>query len=157
MLLTDEFWLFSIDWYSKDKVRSSCLSMQNDFNTNVNVLLFCRFINGKQISYDVRQFEKLNEALKISENQLTAFRAERISLKNIDSQLYQSYLNKELEMEKKQQEIIIKTMNSCRQSEVFSNNFDSYLRSRDVKCNETVRRLLSAIDRPNNYQEYSHD
>lgn len=52
------FWQFSLKTYSHEQVKNHCLKLQQDFDFNVNLLLFCCWLADAQILLDREQFKQ---------------------------------------------------------------------------------------------------
>ena len=59
------FWDFSIDFYQRPNVEKSCLTLQDEFSLNVNLILFCYWlaIEKKQVLSDDNWAELLHASL----------------------------------------------------------------------------------------------
>ena len=43
--LDNEFWRFSLEVYQDEEVQRLCLSLQDDYGLDVNVVLFCLWLS----------------------------------------------------------------------------------------------------------------
>ncbi|TRY33283.1 TIGR02444 family protein [Aliiglaciecola sp. M165] len=108
---TDDFWQFSIEIYSKDKVQQSCLALQNKANLNVNLLLLCIWLDRQGVLLTVKQIQTLLTAISDHDKQIQVHRKTRIGTKQHDPDMYKLLLEQELELEKQQQRQIVDSLN----------------------------------------------
>lgn len=54
--IDNPFWQFSLKTYSHEQVKNHCLSLQQEFDFNVNLLLFCCWLADAQILLERQQF-----------------------------------------------------------------------------------------------------
>ena len=55
---SEGFWDFSIRTYRTEGVPEACLSLQNDYGADVNMLLYCGWVGGFYGRFDVALFSK---------------------------------------------------------------------------------------------------
>jgi len=55
---SEGFWDFSVRTYRTDGVPEACLSLQNDYGADVNMLLYCSWVGGFYGSFDDALFSK---------------------------------------------------------------------------------------------------
>lgn len=111
MLSTETFWAFSLNLYQHNEIKQACLSLQNDFDLNVNLLLLCSFLDHNRIDLSARQFDQLRAAITPIDNQIKQIRQQRIAQKNLDQGRYKALLDQELTLEKSQQACLIAVFN----------------------------------------------
>lgn len=117
-LSTQDFWIFSIDVYQINEVQSVLLNAQNSLGLNVNLALFCMFLNKQNIYLTAEQLSQLNQPLVTFNSDFTrpirdlrqAFKAKQEQVDNY-SELRQSMLTTELLLEQQEQAILIRTFN----------------------------------------------
>lgn len=62
--LAEEFWSISLQLYASKKVESACLYLQDEFECNVNLLLFSCWMAWRfNTSLDVDTYKRLNQAV----------------------------------------------------------------------------------------------
>ena len=55
------FWVFSVRTYRTDGVPDACLSLQNDYGADVNMLLYCCWVGACKGQFDHELFTKASE------------------------------------------------------------------------------------------------
>lgn len=116
-LFADQYWHFSLALYKKGEVAKKCLLLQDEFQCNVNILLFCCFVRHKELPFSYNSIKNIELAIKQSEQQLYAHRLKRIAAKQ-NAPLYQALKDQELALERQQQKMIV---------EAYLANHDSHL------------------------------
>lgn len=108
----DELWQFSLALYPK--VKSACLSLQDNFGANVNLLLLLCLLQQRQLSLSSAQLQQLSAIVQRFSTQFTQpLRALRKQSSNDllsaaqQQQLKQSLLQSELELEKLEQQLLV--------------------------------------------------
>lgn len=108
------FWQFSLNFYNVKNVQKHLLDLQDRFDFNVNVLLFCLYCDSLKINLCKLVLTKVLDSIKSNDIQLQKHREKRRKAKNnsesdnqLDKTPYQAYLAQELEMEKAQQGQIV--------------------------------------------------
>ncbi|MBW3697372.1 TIGR02444 family protein [Vibrio sp. T187] len=112
-LTLERLWQFSLQYYSVREVKDACLSLQNNHNGNVNLLLLLKWLDEQQVSFHEEDWHKVQECLGRSEALLHSYRELRKRLKHhvVDS-LYREALQFELQLEKQQQSDLVDCINS---------------------------------------------
>lgn len=108
----DELWQFSLALYPR--VKSACLSLQDEFGANVNLLLLLCLLQQRQLSLTNTQLQQLSAILQRFSTQFTQpLRALRkqsgsdLLSTAQQQQLKQSLLQSELELEKLEQQLLV--------------------------------------------------
>lgn len=144
-LCRDEFWKFSFEVYARPGVQNYCLTLQDDWQLNVNILLLCCYIEEKGLACSIEQLEELTEYINETDQALIAHRKKRRAAKNEDSPLYQQLLKVELEMEKQQQARLIEKVNSFELNEG-SDNLTTYgLSQTKMSMEKTLENQLQQL------------
>ena len=155
------FWTFSNQLYDKDDVASACLYLQNEFQFDVNLLLFCcwagHFDNDlsgeswKQIlDFSKRWKSGVVQPLRDTRNWMKN-NAHRITEENGFPTLREKIKLNELAAEKFQQEYIEKCakelkMKNMRFSPVRAENYiDKLMKANHVKTNKEISAQLRVI------------
>ena len=109
------FWEYSLSRYAHDEVKDSCLSLQDKFDYNVNLLLFCMLCDSLETVLSKSEITTIRNDILPSEHGLTKHREKRrlkkleidpsTPQKNKDE--YQALLREELKLEVAQQECIV--------------------------------------------------
>ncbi len=131
--LNNPFWQYSLEVYAKPEVAELCLSLQDEFGLDVNVLLFCGYLGslGKVFPCEVMSNNQTFKAITaLIENN----RELRRSLKAVDLVLYEQAKSLELQLEK------------CKQGQMFR-VYESLPEQADlvVDCRHNIALYLDAI------------
>lgn len=111
-LTLEHLWQFSLHYYSVREVKEACLSLQNRFNGNVNLLLALKWFDEHGITIEDHEWHRLQESLHHSDVLLHDFRDLRRQLKhNVPDGIYRQALAFELQLEKQQQSDLVDCMN----------------------------------------------
>lgn len=104
-LLTGEvFWSFSLHHYKKQGVQSSALSLQDQYQGNVNLALLLLWLDSLQIQCPSLHIAHLEDSLITTDGLLASYRPLRKQIKQTANlALYQQALQFELQLEKQQQ------------------------------------------------------
>lgn len=114
------FWDFSLLLYAKPKVMTQCLLLQDHYQLNVNIMLFCCFAEQLQLSIDETFVNTLYRAALPSEQLIVAHRQKRKQYKQhsgvndgemFDANHYEQLKKEELRLEKQQQSDLITAAN----------------------------------------------
>lgn len=122
----DSFWDFSCEIYKQ--VKSDMLRLQDNYQLNVNLLLFCCFMDLKQHTLSVTQWQIVLYELTQSEQQLKTLRSRRKAAKSTSAQKYNALLEQELVLERKQQHQIIDAVQGWLPLPNGSDNMQAYIR-----------------------------
>ncbi|WP_070970635.1 TIGR02444 family protein [Vibrio sonorensis] len=114
-LTLERLWQFSLQYYSVREVKEACLSLQNHFGGNVNLLLLLKWLDEQQVSFGEEDWHRVEACLGRSETLLHSYRELRRKLKrNLPDTLYREALQFELLLEKQQQSDLVDCINSIR-------------------------------------------
>lgn len=127
-LHSHEFWQFSLEVYARSGVQSCCLTLQDDWLLNVNILLLCCYLEEKRLACSIKQFEQLTQSISETDQALKVHRKKRRAAKDQDKSLYQQLLKVELDLEKQQQTQLIEKVNGFELGEG-SDNLKAYVNS----------------------------
>ncbi|WP_391088959.1 TIGR02444 family protein [Vibrio sp. NH-UV-68] len=112
-LTLERLWQFSLQYYSVREVKSACLTLQNQYKGNVNLLLLLKWLDEQQVSFSEHDWHHLEECLGRSEALLLNYRELRRKLKfHLPDTLYRESLQFELQLEKQQQSDLVDCVNS---------------------------------------------
>ncbi|WPC73853.1 TIGR02444 family protein [Vibrio porteresiae] len=107
-LTLERLWQFSLQYYSVREVKEACLSLQNQFHGNVNLLLLLKWLDEEQLTFTTEQWPIVSDCLGRSEALLHQFRELRRKLKgHVTDPLYREALQFELHLEKQQQSDLV--------------------------------------------------
>ncbi|ELV8626524.1 hypothetical protein ATY35_05710 [Vibrio cidicii] len=113
LLTLERLWQFSLQYYGVKEVKAACLSLQNQFNGNVNLLLLLKWLDEQQLSFDEEEWHKLQSCLGRSETLLHTYRELRRQCKqHLPDTLYREALQFELQLEKQQQADLVECINT---------------------------------------------
>ncbi|MBC3765943.1 TIGR02444 family protein [Neptunicella marina] len=120
-----EFWQFSLDCYQQKQ--HQFLQLQDNFNLNVNLLLFAKFADKQNRLLTVTQWQQIIVSIEQSNQIIQQHRKTRRLARNNNSSLYKKLLEQELQLEQNQQQQIINTVNNLQiMTEIKPNNAGPY-------------------------------
>lgn len=111
-----QFWDFSLCLYSKSGVMENCLCLQDEYQLNVNMVLFCCFAHHLALPLNRAFITALHQAVELTEAHIVAHRQRRKQYKQqaainqvtmFDPEQYQLLKQQELALEKQQQRDLI--------------------------------------------------
>ncbi|PMH46300.1 TIGR02444 family protein [Vibrio sp. 10N.286.49.B3] len=103
-LTTGELWQFSLQYYNVSEVKEACLTLQNHYRGNVNLLLLLKWLDEQQLSFGDDAWAHLHTSLQRSDALLHDYRYLRRQMKHhVINCLYRDALQFELTLEKQQQ------------------------------------------------------
>ncbi|MGR5238832.1 TIGR02444 family protein [Vibrio alfacsensis] len=112
-LTLEHLWQFSLQFYGVREVKEACLSLQNNYHGNVNLLLLLRWLDEQQLIFQEQDWPLVQDSLNHSETLLHSFRDLRRHLKSqVNDALYREALQFELQLEKQQQSELVDCINS---------------------------------------------
>ncbi|WP_025578687.1 TIGR02444 family protein [Vibrio parahaemolyticus] len=112
-LTLEHLWQFSLQFYGVREVKEACLSLQNNYHGNVNLLLLLRWLDEQQLIFQEKDWHLVQSCLGRSETLLHSFRDLRRHLKSqVNDALYRESLQFELQLEKQQQADLVDCINS---------------------------------------------
>ncbi|CAE6918205.1 TIGR02444 family protein [Vibrio alginolyticus] len=112
-LTLEHLWQFSLQFYGVREVKEACLSLQNNYHGNVNLLLLLRWLDEQQLIFQEKDWHLVQSCLGRSEALLHSFRELRRHLKSqVNDALYRESLQFELQLEKQQQSDLVDCINS---------------------------------------------
>ncbi|WP_144392781.1 TIGR02444 family protein [Pleionea sediminis] len=115
-----QFWQFSFEFYQQDNIEEACLKLQDDFDLNINVILFLLWYSTHaQKVISTKQVEGLLDAISVADERVQEFRQFRKTfLAKVSHQevadmhdVRQALLDTELTLESKVQHVIIEYAN----------------------------------------------
>ena len=107
MWAPEHFWDFACRHYANESVKNTCLELQDRYGMNVNLLLFCAYLDHHGQALSRAAIQQVLECIQSSDEALIAFRQARKQAKHTDA--YPSMLVQELELEKRQQQVLLET------------------------------------------------
>ncbi|QSA19106.1 TIGR02444 family protein, partial [Vibrio furnissii] len=111
-LTLERLWQFSLQYYSVREVKEACLSLQNNFNGNVNLLLLLKYLDEQQVTPIENEWQQVIDCLSRSETLLHSYREMRRKMKtHLPDTLYREALQFELQLEKQQQADLVDCIN----------------------------------------------
>ena len=107
----DRFWAWSLEHYRAPGVRNACLRLQDQHRGNVNLALLLIYLDRGGVSVSPDGLGMLIEALAPSASLIDTYRSMRRSLKDqLQPSGYRRLLNFELELERRQQQDLLRCM-----------------------------------------------
>lgn len=144
----DAFWQFSGELYQKKGVKELCLQCQDEFSLNVNLLLFCGWLWRFDISLTIPQWRIVQQVITQSESELHELRKQRkCQVKN--SKQYKACLERELQLEAQQQNLILQTAEGLNLQEVNEHPLRSYFAYTACGGDHLLETLISVFDEDN--------
>ncbi|QMV13129.1 TIGR02444 family protein [Vibrio spartinae] len=114
-LTLERLWQFSLQYYSVREVKEACLSLQNNYHGNVNLLLLLKWLDEQQLSIEQQDWHRVLSCISSTEGLLHSYRELRRKLKvHLPDTLYRESLQFELQLEKQQQSDLVDCMNQLR-------------------------------------------
>ncbi|MCY7295651.1 TIGR02444 family protein [Alteromonas sp. a30] len=110
--LSQQFWDFSLEFYSFGDVQRLVLTLQDEFDLNVNLLLLCGFLSDLDCALSENNIEQLIQGINASEAQIKTLREKRRATKSVSQVQYHALKQQELEMEQHQQRKITELVHS---------------------------------------------
>ncbi len=111
-LTLERLWQFSLQYYSVREVKDACLTLQNQFKGNVNLLLLLKWLDEQQVCFEEQDWHRVEECLGRSEALLHNYRELRRKLKRqVSDPIYRESLQFELQLEKQQQSDLVDCIN----------------------------------------------
>lgn len=152
-LTAEQFWTFSLNFYAKPEVASACIQLQDTAELNVNLILFCRFLDGLGIALTNKQIQQLAVQTKqLDDALLQTLRHARRNIPNAPLNTLQAksikkqLLSTELSLEKIQQEQLVNLYNSMVISEQREpQNMLVYISSRSTQSSEAIEQSLKVL------------
>lgn len=112
-LTLERLWQFSLQYYSVRGVKEACLSLQNNFHGNVNLLLLLKWLDEQQLIFHENDWAKIQHCLRRSEELLLHYRNLRKKAKShLPATIYRESLEFELLLEKQQQSDLVNCINT---------------------------------------------
>lgn len=149
ILSSEQFWSYSLSLYPA--IKEVCLQWQDDFDVNINLLLFLLYLDKQQQSLTEAQLQQLEDLLKHFSTEVTqSIRALRRTLpspwleSDMQQPLRQQLLSTELAAEKLEQQLLVQQFNQLSLSDdvlPYSQLLDHYL----ILINAPVEQLDAEI------------
>ncbi|NTS75687.1 TIGR02444 family protein [Catenovulum sp. SM1970] len=116
-MTNESFWQYSLTLYQQTQMQSLCLQLQNEYQVNVNLLLFCCYLQSLDKALSALQLKDIETALlPFNKAYTTKLRQLRQNLKTDETlvattqqTLKQALLKCELTMEQHEQAIIVQS------------------------------------------------
>ncbi|SJN57550.1 TIGR02444 family protein [Vibrio ruber] len=114
-LTLERLWQFSLQYYSVREVKEACLSLQNNYHGNVNLLLLLKWLDEQQLSIGPQDWHRVMTCISATEGLLNSYRELRRKLKtHLPDTLYRESLQFELQLEKQQQSDLVDCINQLK-------------------------------------------
>ncbi len=113
-LTIEHLWQFSLQYYAVRNVKEACLSLQNNFGGNVNLLLLLKYLDEHQVTIGERDWKQLLSSIEPTDKLISSYRELRRSLKaHLPDTLYREALRFELQLEKQQQADLVRCISQA--------------------------------------------
>ena len=104
--LDNPFWQFSVACYAAPDMAKHCLAWQEQYQLDVNMLLFCGYLHYQQLACDADFLRSCLTELKPIQTQIRELRQQRQALKNQNEVAYQAAKMHELAQEQRMQAVL---------------------------------------------------
>lgn len=112
-LTIERLWQFSLQYYSVKEVKEACLSLQNNYHGNVNLLLILKWLDEQKISIQDTDWNTLLACIHRTDMLIHTYRDMRRKYKqHLPDTLYREALEFELQLEKQQQADLVDCVNN---------------------------------------------
>lgn len=118
-------WAHALALYRHQEIADTCLRLQDEFDCNVNLILFCHYLDAKGHLFAHEEFALIKNAILNSEQELKNHRQLRRSAKTENPDNYASFLADELVLEKDQHTIIVDCANTLLDSDAHGRKMHS--------------------------------
>lgn len=163
----EQFWDFSVRIYRTEGVPDACLSLQNDYGADVNMLLYCAWVGTVAGMFDGELYNRASEfSMRWAENVVIPLREARTWMKHTGCsadpmptdecmKLREEIKGVEFAAEKMQQEVLesmvpVDEARSATPNQIVADaaaNLLLYLECIDIRPANDVRKKLSVIVR----------
>ena len=144
----DALWHFCIHHYAHVEVQKSCMTLQNEFNGNINVVLLLAWLENAGFCLDYHAVLGLRNAVNETEGLLRRYRIMRRELKPQLSEIaYRKMLNYELSLEKFQQVELVRYVNQQPWHQQGSSSVSFYCAVLDKKAKALYPSLMKGLNR----------
>lgn len=145
MLNASEFWAFSLNVYPD--WQKTLLQLQDDYDLNINLLLLCIYLEQQNQGLSDQQMTSLIQLCEQTNPLLISLREVRRAAKGVSQQAYSQLKQAELELEKQQQQALVRQANTMQFSAQGDDNLGCYLRLMSLPDSEVLRLTRWFIDR----------
>lgn len=149
-IATDDFWHFSLKLYQIEQVKDTLLQAQDKLGLNVNLALFCLYLNQQGIFSTTEQMAQLATELNAFNQEFTqklrALRLDfRIKQQQLDSyeEIKKALLTAELLLEQQEQKLIV---NIAEQWQTFSGEHcDNLMLYQSLLASQKIEKTKSTL------------
>ena len=142
-LSASDFWVFSLEVYPD--WQRTLLLLQDDYDLNINLLLFCIYLEQRNQRLSAQQMAALIQNCEQTRPLLMSLREVRRVAKSVNQQAYSQLKEAELELEKQQQQAIVRAANSMQFSEQSEDNLRRYVGLMQLPDSEALQKLLNKL------------
>ncbi|NVK55846.1 MAG: TIGR02444 family protein [Alteromonadaceae bacterium] len=146
-LTNDAFWQHSLAVYSKPGVAEACLTLQDRYQVNVNLLLLLHWCNVHQYCVDAALIERLKQRVAQTDPAIQRHRQQRRAAKGTDN--YEALKAAELALEAEQQSALVAELNQSSDAQAEAGNSDDLVTLLTTWLNlpdtPTTRLLIDAV------------
>ncbi|WP_100658537.1 TIGR02444 family protein [Alteromonas flava] len=104
-------WNYALQLYAFPSVACDLIQLQDEFDCNVNVLLFCQYLDSLRADVYGLEFAELEGLLEPSSQTIAAHRQKRRIAKHKQPESYQLLKQQELELEQLQHRSLVAIVN----------------------------------------------
>lgn len=157
IIRAEDYWQYALKLYCHGTAQSLCLQLQDDYGCNVNMLLFCCYLERVNIALSKAAIAHIQLGLISSEEKLKALRAQRRAAKSGSKAHYEQLKAEELTFERNQQKNITEMMQSFIAIDAEKNNnftssqsnllvYASALSENRITANDRISQLILDLD-----------
>lgn len=151
----NQFWQFSLDYYTK--VKPVCLAWQDRFNANINLLLLLCYLEQQQWNIKAQTVHKLSLAVTAYNNHITQrvrHLRRRVSVltsltASQQQQFKQALLAIELIAEQHEQQLLVQSLNTTANQDIIPNRcshlLELYLQQLQQPLDKQLQQQLSQL------------
>lgn len=143
LLDPEAFWRFSLEIYSRNKVKQLCLYCQDQHGLNVNVILLCIWLGRLKKGLSIQQCQELVVGIAASEIKLKQQRSLRSEHKK-GSEQYKACLQQELELEAEQQKLLLRILAGMPDTVMDVKPINNYFVAMQIDDEQTLESLIGA-------------
>lgn len=138
-----EFWAFSLKLYPD--WQQTLLLLQDDYDLNINLILLCIYLEQRDQRLSEPQMASLIQLCDQTKPLLMSLREVRRAAKGVNQQAYSQLKQAELELEKQQQQSLIRAVNAMHFSEQEQDNLRRYVELMQLPDSQTPENLLNTM------------
>ncbi|MDC8829326.1 TIGR02444 family protein [Alteromonas gilva] len=146
-LTKDTFWQHSVAVYTKEGVAKACLTLQDQYQVNVNLLLLLHWCITHQYQVDDALLTRLRQAVAQTDPVIQAHRQQRRNAKGTEH--YETLKAMELELEAQQQAALVAVLNQSQPIDKAGDSSDNHSiqvgKWLNLPDSHQIRQLISKV------------